>query len=274
MSRIWVICLLFLSVAGCDSLEESTPKFVIEGFIFAGERVNNIRIKEQVAISESDSIERFITDAQVILIKEGESYPLVHAEGNYRYLGNDLSVETGDLFRLEATVNGRTAYAETVVPEPTSGLSISESEMVVPPIVLSFGLLQQLNELFFTVRLTARWDNPNNDLHFIVVEPVSSELDSIFPTGFPQEGIDFLSSFKFAPQALEIDTFSIIGIAFENYGQHRAKVYRVNQEYADLFDNPEQDSRDLSVPPSNVVNGFGIFSAFAADSVFFDIVRE
>lgn len=274
MKRLLIIYSLSLFVAACGNIDESAPKFVIEGFIFAGETVDDIRIKEQIGISEPDSIERLITDAQVILIKDGESYPLVYAEDSYQYLGDDLSVETGDLFRLEATVDGRMAYAETVVPEPTSGLSISEPELVVPPIVLSFGLLQQLNELFFTARLTAKWDNPNNDLHFIVVEPVASEPDSIFPTGFPQEGIDFLSSFKFAPQALEIDTFSIIGIALENYGRHRAKVYRVNQEYADLFDNPDQDSRDLSVPPSNVVNGFGIFSAFAADSVFFDIVRE
>ena len=264
----------FIFAISCGTLEESAPKFVIEGFIFAGEPVNDIRIKEQISVSDPDSIERVITDAEVVLIKENVRYLLDYSEGNYRYFGNDLLVETGDVFRLEVTVEDRMAYAETVVPEPTSGLRISDDELIVPPILLTFGLLERLNELFFTARLTAQWDNPNDELHFIVVEPVFSEIDSIFPTDFPQEGIDFLSSFKFAPQALEIDTFSIIGIAFESYGRHRAKVYRVNQEYADLFNNPEQDSRDLGDPPSNVVNGFGIFSAFSADSVFFDIVRE
>lgn len=270
-----LIAIFSLLVLGaCGSLEESSPKFVVEGFIFAGEPIGDIRIKEQIDLNEVDSVERFITDAQVVLLKENVAYPLSHVEGSYHYIGDDLSVEAGDHFRLEATVGGRTAYAETTVPEPTSGLAISSNQLVVPPIMLSFGVLQQLQQLFFTARITASWDNPNDELHFIVVEPVVSEIDSIFPTGFPQEGIDFLSSFKFAPQAIEVDTFSIVGIAFESYGRHSAKVYRVNQEYADLFNNPEQDSRDLSVPPSNVVNGFGIFSAFAADSIFFDIVRE
>jgi len=274
MKHILVLSTLILFCFACSETSITDPKFVIEGSIFAGEPVTDIRIKEQVGIDEPDSLERLIADAAVVLIKDGEIFRLLYENGFYKYFGNDLTVQSGDLFRLEATVGDRTAYAETIVPEPTQGLTISDAQMVVPEIVLSFGLLEKLTELFFNVRLTARWDNPNDELHFIVVEPVVNDFDSIFPPGFPQSGIDFLSEFKFAPEALDIDTFSIIGIAFETYGRHRAKVYRVNQEYADLFNNPEQDSRDLTSPPSNVVNGFGIFSAFATDSVFFDIVRE
>ncbi len=274
MKYLKTIPILFALLFSCSDVENTDPKFIIEGFVFAGEPVNNVTIKEQIGIDEPDSIKRLIPDARVVLIKEGEEYLLQYEDEKYQYFGNDLSIESGDELRLEASVGDRTASAETVVPEPTSGLTISDTQMIVPPIVLSFNLQAELTDLFFNVRLTAKWDNPDDELHFIVIEPVVNEFDSIFPSGFPQSGIDFLSEFKFAPEALEIDTFSIIGIAFESYGRHRAKVYRVNQEYADLFDNPEQDSRDLTSPPTNVVNGFGIFSAFAADSVFFDIVRE
>ena len=274
MKHVLFISLLLILGFSCTDADESDPKFVIEGFIFAGEPVESIKVKEQIGINEPDSIDRLITNAEVILVKEGQEYLLQYNEETYKYFGSDLSVESGDVFKLEVTVGDRSAYAETIVPEPTQGLSISDTQLVIPEIVLSFNLVNELTALFFTERLTARWDNPNEALHFIVVEPVVNEFDSIFPPGFPQEGTDFLSQFKFAPQALEVDTFSIIGIAFETYGRHRAKVYRVNQEYANLFNNPEQDSRDLTAPPSNVVNGFGIFSAFAADSVFFDIVRE
>jgi hypothetical protein len=47
----------------------------------------------------------------------------------------------------------------------------------------------------------------------------------------------------------------------------------VNKEYEDLFNNLEQDSRDLNEPPSNITGALGIFTAFAADSVFFEIVK-
>ena len=42
----------------------------------------------------------------------------------------------------------------------------------------------------------------------------------------------------------------------------------------ELFKNLEQDSRDLNEPPSNIVNAIGIFTAFALDSVFFEVNRE
>ena len=274
MKPLRTISLFLVLGFSCNQTDETDPKFVIEGFIFAGEPVNDIKIKEQTGIDEPDSLNRLIKDAIVVLIKGGQEYLLQYDEDTYKYFDGDLVVESGDKFRIEVTVGDRMAYAETTVPAPTQGLSISDTEVIVPTLVLSFSLINQLTDLFFNARLTTRWENPNNELHFIVVESVVTEVDPIFPDGFPEDARDFLAGFKFAPQALEVDTFDIIGIAFESYGRYRAKVYRVNQEYADLFNNPEQDSRDLTLPPSNVINGFGIFSAFAADSVFFDIVRE
>ena len=69
-------------------------------------------------------------------------------------------------------------------------------------------------------------------------------------------------------------SYDVIGVALETYGTHVAKVYRVNQEYADLFQNDTQDSRDLNAPPTNIIGAFGIFSSFASDSVVFEVVRE
>lgn len=267
-----VITSVFL--LACQEDRNSVPQFIIQGSIFAGEPVNNIVVKALVPIDEVDTVDRIIDNAIVTIEKNSVRYNLDFDNDHYYYGGNDLEVQSGDVFRLEVTVDGLTASAETTVPNATQGLTLTESEVVVPALRLSFDLVDELGELFFTNRTTAKWENPTEDLHFVVVEPVVNPFDSIFPPGFPQEGIDFLSSFKFAPSATELDTFSIIGISFESYGRHRVKVFRVNQEYADLFDNPTQDSRDLTAAPSNVVNGFGIFSAFAADSVFFDIVRE
>ncbi len=274
MRYIYAIFIIIVCCFSCAGTEEMAPKFVIEGFVFAGEPVNNIKIKEQIGIDQPDSIEQLITTASVILIKNDKEYVLQYDNGKYKYVGSDLNIVSGDVLRLEATVGDRLAYAETVVPEVTAGLSLSDSQIVVPSLILTFGLQDKLTALFFNARITARWNNSDDALHFIVIEPVVDEVDPMFPDGFPQSALDFLGGFKFAPRALEVDTFSIIGIAFETYGRHRVKVYKVNQEYADLFSNPEQDSRDLTAPPTNVVNGFGIFSAFAADSAFFDIVRK
>jgi hypothetical protein len=51
-------------------------------------------------------------------------------------------------------------------------------------------------------------------------------------------------------------------------------VYRINQEYADLYRTRQQDSRDLNEPLSNVVNGLGVFSAFNGVSSMLVVRRQ
>ena len=59
------------------------------------------------------------------------------------------------------------------------------------------------------------------------------------------------------------------------YGEHRIRVIRVNQEYADLYTSRLQDSRDLNEPLTNIENGLGVFSAFnSGDYKAFHVVRE
>ncbi len=51
-------------------------------------------------------------------------------------------------------------------------------------------------------------------------------------------------------------------------------MYRINAEYAQLYGNRTQDSRDLNEPPSNIRNGLGVFSAFNISSVFFEVAEQ
>ncbi|MBK6457995.1 MAG: hypothetical protein IPF87_18230 [Gemmatimonadetes bacterium] len=57
------------------------------------------------------------------------------------------------------------------------------------------------------------------------------------------------------------------------YGRYTVRVWRVNEEYAQLYATLQQDSRDLNEPISNVRGGLGVFSAFAADSTSFQVVK-
>ena len=68
-----------------------------------------------------------------------------------------------------------------------------------------------------------------------------------------------------------IDSSSVGLLTLTHFGNHRLRLYRINDEYADLYEGLDQDSRDLNEPPSNIVGALGIFSAFSADSAFFRV---
>ncbi|MFC2076767.1 hypothetical protein ACFLT7_06770 [candidate division KSB1 bacterium] len=111
------------------------------------------------------------------------------------------------------------------------------------------------------------WDNPTGELFFVTVENVE---DDPLPVESRFKGM----SFRFRSTPTTNDTFLVNRGQITHLGQHLARVYRINQEYADLYISRQQDSRDLNEPLSNIENGLGVFSAFNSDSLFFNAVLE
>jgi len=63
-------------------------------------------------------------------------------------------------------------------------------------------------------------------------------------------------------------------IHYTQYGTHKVTIYHVNEEYALLYETSTQDSRDLNEPYTNINNGLGIFSGFASQEVYFEVIKK
>ncbi|MFC1529786.1 hypothetical protein ACFL6R_03610 [Gemmatimonadota bacterium] len=59
-----------------------------------------------------------------------------------------------------------------------------------------------------------------------------------------------------------------------HYGEHLVRIYRINQEYADLYGSRQQDTRDLNEPLTNIQNGLGVFSAFNSTEFTFSAIPQ
>lgn len=276
----YTILLLLFSIFFFSCEEENLNniaenQFVVEAFLYKGEPVEDIRIKTTFPLTDVEDTSMPINDAVVTLKRSGESYSLLSSgnEGYYHYPLDDLTVNTGDEFLLEVIYNGITATAETKVPTPTEGLSLSVDSLKVPQLPFSEGreaIEMAIRNFLLNSTIEATWNNPNEDLYFMVVESVSDTLDPIFPG----QVIEALKDFRFVSAPTNESALTFLGGALESFGIYSVKIYHINREYAALYENQEQDSRDLNEPPSNVQNALGIFSAFNSQEVFFEVVRE
>ncbi|MDW3196492.1 MAG: DUF4249 family protein [Cytophagales bacterium] len=270
--------LIIMTCLLCSCLEDTTrtPNFVVEGFIVAGEPVNNIKIKQISSLLSEEVTSESITDARVVIEHGSDAFPLLFnsTTGLYEYVESDLNIEIAEEYRLTVDVGDRLASATTLVPDRPTGLSLTGNQLVIPTLRLSFQLRQEITDLFQEERITLTWDEVEGQSFFVVIENRVAELDPILPEQIPEEAIELLSSFRFISEPSTTGSFDIIGVALETYGPHVAKVFTVNEEYVDLFNSLEQDSRDLNEPPSNVSQALGIFTAFAVDSLEFEVVRE
>jgi hypothetical protein len=266
--------LLALLNAGCNSdLSFAVPDpdtFVVQAFLFAGETVE-ATVSGVLAIdADSSAVPDPISNAQITLIRDDERFDLTaigDEPGRYDYSGTDLSIAVGDVFHLEVTHDGVTATGETVVPPPPIGLALSVDSLAAPD--FSGGFPGGGGPGAFGAGLIVRWDNPGQQLFFVVIDNVESDPEPL-PTS------DFFG--RFAPRITQLptaaDSAAVQVLRLTHYGRHRLKLYRINQEYADLYTALLQDSRDLNEPPTNIRGALGVFSAFSADSTFFYVYDE
>lgn len=278
--------LLLFVFFSCTEEAIYTPdeRFVLQAFLYANEPVNEVTLKNAVPLTVSDSVGEPINNGEIVLYKNNIAYPLISNSdsGTYAYPGNDLQINSGDIFYIEAIANGKTATAETTVPQSPEGVYLSVSAIELPEIEIStsegFGGFQGMRELMDSMRsvsLEVLWDNPNEELHFVVIENAETDQESILPDlggNFNRAGR--MGAFRRITEPTRESSYEINFAEITYWGKYVVKVYRVNQEYANLYENLEQDSRDLNEPPTNVKNALGIFSAFNSKQVYFEVVKK
>ncbi len=264
--------LTIVGVLGAQACTDSDPVgpdgeiLVVRAFLFAGEPVADIRITTTVPLVSEDTLGVPVSDATVWLERDDVRFDLIAtagAAGTYHYPGSDLVIASGEIFELGISRGSESISATTVVPPPPEAFTVSSNVMDV--VDLTAGGLGGRGgrgggggggPAFSD--LIVRWLNPERDLFFVVVDNLETDPVQIPAPEFIGRARRFVS----APTPADSATVSQISLT--HLGEHRIRLYRVNQEYADLYEGRVQDSRDLNEPPSNIRGGLGVFSAFAS----------
>ena len=268
---------LLLLIGGCDSADitEIDDLLVVEAFLYSGLPVDDINLSKAIPLTSEDTVGVPVSDANVRLTKNGQSFELLPSDsaGFYHYAGEDLTVDAGDSFELVIDYNGTQITAETVVPPPPIGATLTGSQFEVPDFgdntTQLRGFFRNLgNSLENTLSLS--WTNEAAEPYFVVIESTVEGTPEFILPEFVQTRFQ---GFEIVTEPTTTNFHDITLQQLELMGSYEVRLYRVNKEYADLYLNREQDSRDLNEPPTNIVNGLGVFSAFASQNLSFEVVR-
>lgn len=267
MNKTLLLALLAagLFATACDSGSPLLPDselLVVRGYLYSNEPVRDIQLTSTYAITSEDTVGAPINDATITLEKAGRVYALAHTPGDsgyYHYAGSDLNVAAGDRFKISVSRNNQHATAATEIPAAPNNVQISAAEFVVSSTPTPFD----------TSSITVSWDNPDESFYFVTVEnieAVRTPINDRLP--FPRGG-GFSRSRPTRDSRHEIRRFDLSYL-----GQHRVRVYKVNQEYANLYAFSQQGSRNLNEPLTNIQNGLGVFAGFSSVEVGFTVRRQ
>lgn len=270
------IGLLLILAIGCSensTLSIDDDLIVVRGYIYAGEEVSDIQLTETLPLGSEDENAPPINDADVVLVKDDQRYQLQPSAGDsgyYHYTGDDLSVEAGDEFRIEVSHKDQFVSAATTVPDAPVNVTISKATLQFPDFESMRELRQQgvsMDSIREATSLTVNWDQEADALYYVVVENIDDNpvaIESEFQRG----------PGRFISAPVPSNEYAVNAMMMTHFGNHVVKVYRVNQEYADLYESRDQDSRDLNEPMTNIENGLGVFSAFNSNSVYFELLEN
>jgi hypothetical protein len=253
-------------VGACTETDSGnlTSRAVVEGYLRPGKPIELTISKEGLFGNlTTDSIEYI--DGLTVKINDGETTHTLQSIGSGKYVSNkNVLVVQGKVYSLDFKYGDKDLTATTYVPSAPNGFKLSAYEIEVDRPQPGTGVPGTRPE-----PVAASWDNPNADYHLVVVTLIDEnpeEIEQVGGGGFALRG-----SFRNEPNTGT--SYDIREPSFEYYGMHAVILYKLNPEYATLYEESGSSSLNLKAPYSNIINGLGIFTGVHPDTLYLNVKK-
>lgn len=189
--------------------------------------------------------------------------------GNGIYQNTNIVIESDKSYRLEFIWEGETVSAETYIPLKKEAQLSTE---VVELTKVELGTMGGGPIPGETDPIEIAWDNETGDYYYIVVENLEDNPEYVNDNFATIDGNRPRFVFITEPQ---ISNFYALDPRREltQYGLHQIIVYRVNPEYAALYESSGNSTLSLEQPPTNIENGLGIFTGVSSDTLYLNVTK-
>jgi len=255
--------LLIFTSCEQDNINVDTDIPVVEAYLIPGKPINQVKLTKLVPYlsDDTDYEGEEINDAEITIINNGMRYELIPFPGDsgyYYYFDTEMLINENEIYDIEFQYNSKTVSANTLVPEKPTNLKISQDLFLIERMeegnIPSF-----VNE---TYEIT--WDNEDGSNYYISIDLMETEID---PVSYMIT--DTVTQTLSTPSVT--DVYNIHSRSLRYYGNYRVVLYKVNQEYANLYESTSTSSQSLTDSYTNIENGRGVFTSFNTDTLFFDV---
>ena len=234
---------------------------VVQAYLVPNQPLS-VYLKKEILIGSTDTATQTIdnlNNVTITCLQTGIAYTL-NFIGNGIYVDSAYKGVAGDNYNLAFTYNGKVVSASTLVPTKPTNVSISDTTLSIPSNTFYISSITPL---------TLNWSNPNND-YFLVLVQLTNSADTLSP-------IDTSSHFHrhsfFRNQPTQSNTSQLSPRDFSYYGEYYAILYKVNADYAELYNGSGNNSQNLTQPITDIKNGLGMFSGINADTIRISITN-
>jgi len=251
-----VIFALLFSSCKKEQVSNTANEPVVISYLMPGQ-VISVKVYQQKSITDTTTYGSLIGGLALTISDGSKTINLTETStGTYTY--SDLTYLTaGKTYTLKFNYQNTLVSASTLMPSKPLNFAASR---------IYFNMPYTLQGLINTIAVSFSWSNPDSLYHVLVFKN-----DNIAPFDIHPERNNPVNFSLNANQAASYD----VGYSTFNYiGIYWAMLYSVNKEYINLLNsNANATSQQLANPPTNVNNGYGIFTAVQADTIRLTLVQ-
>ena len=265
--KIFFLLINSFLIVSCnqENIEQTETKTtIVEGYLYAGNTIDSLKVTQSYSYGQVEEEVITIDDLNITITDDNSQFELTSI-GNGFYQNSNLVVEAGKTYELEFERDGETISAETYVPE-NNAISISTTEVELEQIQAGVFPIGGIN---IPDPVEVSWNNDDGDYYYVLIKNIETNPEYV-NENIAQFGGQFL--FITEPQ---ISDFYAIRTRQEltQYGTYQIIVFRVNPEYAALYESSGNSTLSLEEPPSNIVNGLGIFTGVSSDTLYLEVTK-
>ena len=264
--KISILLLISTILFSCEKVETNVDTSVlpvVEAYLAPG-KIISVKVTKTIENTSGKINTAEPVEGLSVKVSTNETTYLLHYNGNGAYISDSTEVvKQGLTYKLEFTYNNKTVTATTEMPTNPTNFAISATSVKAFTFSFSSGSMPTIPD-----PIKVKWKNNDGKYYLVVVKNIEAN-PSLINT---DENAPNLPAFRSTPDNASSE-YDITPMSYKYYGQHYVILYKLNYEYAQLYNDNGTSSQNITSPYTNVNNGLGIFTGVAADTLMLKVVK-
>jgi len=262
------ILLLTLGLLASCGKELTTPVepdkvVIVESYLYAGDSAITIKVTKLLPYSEDT------TDATEYI--SGLNLQINGADltetgtGVYTLLLGEKRIQPGESYMLKFLYFSDTVSSYTLIPDKPSNFNISSNTIYTDRITsTSSGMPSGPPS-----DLILSWENPDESYYYVLIQYLEASRDYI---NYRSASLDLSDTTSISPTNASETRLGTRNLNF--FGSYRIILFKVNDDFADLYQQTDVNSNNITTPVSTINNGFGVFTGMTSDTVYLEVIEN
>jgi len=260
----FLLVLILISSCEKEEISEFTDTPIIESYLKPGDYFN-LKVSRQISFSSDVTYSSEDIDHLIIHVTVDNNTHTLQPIGDGQYIDSSLIVSEHASYDLSFQFNSKNVNAYTYVPSKPVDEAQSATTIYIEKRDSTFGPPSGIS-MPEPVNIT--WHNSDHSYYLIVVENIEINLEPIRDFGGNAPPSNF-----FRKKPTNLSSEEIRPMEFQYYGMHRIIIYHVLPDYANLYDQNNTSSQNLSNPSTSITNGYGIFTGLNSDTLMISVKK-